>query len=265
MNIVKQDPAVENVVGYVSGTSGGSLYISLKPLSQRKVSADDVINRLRDPLNKVPGAALFLQAAQDLTLGGRAGNAQFQYTLSGDSLSELNHWAPIVMAQLAKLPGIADVNNDQRSNGLQEFITYDHDTAARFGINARLIDNTLYDAFGQRQVSVMYTLMNQYHVVMELAPQYWQSPESLENIYVTSNTGNQVPLSVFASFASGRTLLAVNHQDQFPSATLSFNLLPGMSLGDAVDEITNSISNMNLPKTIRGSFQGSARAFRGGR
>lgn len=262
VTIVRQDPAVQNVVGYVSGTSGGNMFIALKPLSQRHVSADDVINRLRAPLNTVPGAALYLQSAQDLTIGGRQSNAQFQYTLSADSISELDKWAPIVMARLSKLPGIADVNSDQRSNGLEEFITYDHDSAARFGINSRLIDNTLYDAFGQRQVSVMYTLMNQYHVVMELAPQFWQSPAALENIYVTTVAGNQVPLSAIASFASGRTLLAVNHQDQFPSATLSFNLLPGTALSDAIKEVTNAVANMNLPHTIRGSFQGSAKAFR---
>lgn len=263
IKITEQDPAVENVVGFVTGGSGGTgrMFIMLKPLSQRIISSDAVINRLRKKLIKEPGATLYMQAAQDLVIGGRLGNAQFQYTLSADNLANLNLWAPRVLARVSKLRGIADVNSDQRSNGLQEFVTYDHDSAARFGITSQQIDSTLYSAFGQRQVSTMNTAMNQYHVVMEVAPPFWQRPDTLNEIYVTSGTGQQVPLSAIANFASSTTLLAVNHQGQFPSATLSFNLLPKVALGDAVNRVSKAVANMHLPTTIHGGFTGTAQAF----
>lgn len=265
VKIIGQDSAVQNVVGFVGGgnntTNSGSVFVMLKPLSERKISADALINRLREKLAVVPGATLYMQAAQDLVIGGRLGKAQFQYTLSADNLQNLNTWAPLVKEQITKLPGIIDVNTDQLNNGLQTFVTYDHDTAARFGITSQLIDNTLYDAFGQRQVSVIYTLMNQYHVVMEVAPKYWQRPSSLNYIYVTSQTKKQVPLSAFASFAPSATLLSINHQDQFPSATISFNLLPGVSIGDAVNSVTQTVSQMHLPEGLHGTFQGTAQAF----
>lgn len=265
VNIVYHDPGVMNVIGVIGGsnntTNSGRMYITLKPLSERNISADGIINRLRSKLATVPGATLYMQAAQDLVIGGRHSNAQFQYTLSSDSLKTLDTWAPEVLHRLLKLPGIADLNSDQLSNGLQTFVTYDRDTASRFNLTAQLIDNTLYDAFGQRQVSIMYTAMNQYHVVMEVAPQYWQRPETLNAIYVKDPKGQEVPLSVFSKFAPSSTLLAVNHQNQFPSATMSFNLLPGVSLGDAVKSITDTVDKMPLPANIHGAFAGTAKAF----
>ncbi len=266
INIVQKDPAIESVVGFVGGgggssTNSGSVYISLKPLHERKKSADMIINHLRNKLAVVSGATLYLQAAQDLVIGGRQGNAQFQYTLSADNLDVLNKWVPLVTTRLTKLPGIADVNSDLRSHGLQEFVTIDHDTASRFGITPQLIDQTLYGAFGQQQVSNMLTQRNQYHVVMEVAPQFWQRPETLNDIYINAPSGKQVPLSAIASFAPSFTLLTVNHQGQAPAATLSFNLLPGEALGDAVNLVGQTVAKMHLPSTIHGAFQGSAQAF----
>ncbi len=261
--IVTNDPAVQNVVGFVGGTTvnSGSVFVTLKDLNTRKISADAVVNRLRPKLASVPAAVLYLQAAQDITIGGRQGNAQFQYTLSADHLQVLNAWSSKVLQALIKLPGIADVNSDQRDHGLQVMVNVDHDTASRFGITPEQIDATLYSAFGQRLVSTMYTAMNQYYVVMEVAPKYWQYPDTLKQIYVKSPAGNQVPLSAFASFSPGSTLLLVNHQGQAPATTLSFNLLPGTALGDAVDSVSNAVAAMNLPASIAGSFQGTAQAF----
>ncbi len=263
VDIVKQDPAVQNVVGYVGGnvTNAGSMFLTLKPMNERNVTADEVINRLRDKLAVVKGANLFMQSAQDIVIGGRGGGAQFQYTLSADNLSLLNKWMPRVSEYLAKLPGIADVNNDQRDHGLQIFVDVDRDQAARFGITSAQIDSALYNAFGQSQVSTMYQALNQYHVIMEVAPRYWQFPTTLNDIYVQSPTHNQVPLSVFAKFNPESSLLAVNHQGQAPSATLSFNLLPGEALGDAVDSVQSAINDMHLPASINGSFKGVAQAF----
>jgi len=262
VQILRKDPAIENVVGFVGGGSNtGSIFIALKPLSERNITADKIIERLRPKLAVVTGATLYMQPAQDLVVGGRQGNAQFQYTLSADNLGTLNTWAPRVMKKLATLPGIADINSDQRNHGLQMYVTVDRDTAARFGITSAQIDRTLYSAFGQSQVSTMYTAQNQYHVVMEVAPQYWQRPDTLKDIYVTAPSGKQVPLSAFASFASSSTLLSVNHQGQSPSATLSFNLLPGVALGDVVNTVEQTINTMRLPATITGSFQGAAQAF----
>lgn len=263
IDIVRQDKAVENVVGFVGGSTvnSGSLYIMLKPLSARKISVDAVIDRLRPKLAGIAGASLYLQAAQDLLIGGRQGNAQFQYTLSADKLDVLNRWAPLLKDELAKVPGIADVNSDQRSHGLQVIVNVDHDTASRFGITSEQIDSTLYSAFGQRLVSTMYTAMNQYYVVMEVAPRYWQRPEALNDIYVVSPSGHEVPLSVFSRFEPTSTLLMVNHQGQAPAATLSFNLLPGVALGDAVNRIGQAVADMHLPTALQGSFQGTAQAF----
>jgi hydrophobe/amphiphile efflux-1 (HAE1) family protein len=263
VKIVSADPAVQSVEGFIGNgsTNSGSLYISLKPLAERNIAAEAVIGRLREKLSKVPNAKLYMQVAQDLVIGGRQGNAQFQYTLSANSLADLNEWVPKVMQGISKLPGIADVNSDQMNHGLQVLVNYDHDTAARLGLNSQLIDNTLYDAFGQRQVAVMYATLNQYHVVMEVAPEYWQRPETLKDIYVTSNTGQQVPLSTFATYAPSAALLEVNHQNQFPSATLSFNLLPGVPLGDVVERVEQLVEKMHLPATIQASFQGTAQAF----
>lgn len=264
VQIILADPAVNHVIGFVGGnnnTSPGTVYITLKPLTARKVSADEVINRLRPKLREVQGAALYLQASQDLMIGGRQSNAQFQYTLSGDDLSALNRNAVLVNDKLSHLPGIADMNSDQRDHGLQIDVNIDRDTASRFGIDIATIDSTLYSAFGQRQVSNMYTNTNQYHVVMEVAPKYWQRPDTLDEIYVMSPSGNEVPLSAFARFSPKGALLSVNHQGQAPAVTLSFNLLPKTALDTAVNNILNTVSNMNLPQSIKGAFQGTAQAF----
>lgn len=259
---VHDDPAVDNVVGFVgSAANSGSLFVTLKPLMERKISVDQVIGRLRKKLSSILGATLYMQAAQDLVIGGRQGNAQFQYTLSSNNLQDLTIWTPQVKTQLAKLPGIADVNSDQLSNGLQVFVSIDHDAASRFGITTEQIDAVLYSAFGQRQVSTFYTAMNQYHVIMEVAPPYWQNPDTLKQIYVTSATGNEVPLSAFATFTPAATLLSVTHAGQAPAATLSFNLLPNVALGDAVNEVNQAMKKMRLPLGMHGAFHGSAQAF----
>jgi multidrug efflux pump len=262
-DIVYKDPAVQNVVGFLGGgiVNSGSMFLSLKPLSQRKASADQVIARLHDKLNAVTGATLYLQSAQDIVIGGRQGNAQFQYTLTSDNLEDLNHWAPLVMARLAKLPNIVDINSDQRDHGLQEYVTVDHDTAMRFGITPQLADQVLYSAYGQSLATKMYSALNQYYVVMEVAPKYWQYPQTLKEIYVQSPAGNMVPLSAFASFASSATLLSVNHQGLAPAATLSFNLPPNYPLGDAVNMVSDEVAKMGLPATISGEFRGTAQAF----
>ena len=264
VNIFLADPAVETVIGVMGGnnnTAPGTIYATLKPLGLRGISVDTVLNRLRDKLTVVNGAVVYMQASQDLMVGGRQGNAQFQYTLSGDGLKELNQWASLVTEKLTHVKGIADMNSDQRSHGLQVFVNVDRDTASRFGITTQQIDKTLYSAFGQSQISTMYTEMNQYHVVMEVAPKYWQRPETLNEIYVKSPTGEEVPLSAFASFEPLSTLLSVNHQGQAPSATLSFNLEPGTALDAVVNNVTQTVSDMRLPRSIQGAFQGTALAF----
>ncbi|MCP3060799.1 multidrug efflux RND transporter permease subunit [Myxococcus sp. K38C18041901] len=263
--IIGEDPAVEAVSGTLGGTSGstnsGSFFVTLKPLEVRKTNADAIIRRLRGRLAAVPGASVFMQSAQDLVIGGRQGGAQYQYTLSADSLDVLRQWGPRVMARLQQLPGVVDVNTDQRDRGLQTFVTVDHDTARRFGITPAQIDTVLYDAFGQRQVSTMYTPSNQYHVVMVVQERFWRRPESLNDIYVPSANGKQVPLAVFSRFAASDTLLSVNHQGQFPSVTLSFNLQPGTSLGTVVTQIEAAVQQLGLPAGVHGDFSGTAQAF----
>lgn len=270
VEIVQKDPAVESVSGFLGGTGGssgrtinsGTMYITLKSLEQRKISSDKVINRLREKLSKVPASNLYLVSAQDLVVGGRQSNAQYLYTLTAYDLESLHIWVPQVMKKMSAIAGIADLNTDQLNLGLQEFVTIDRETASRFGITARDVDNILYDAFGQRQISILYTPMNQYHVVMEVAPEYWQDPKTLNDIYVPSTSGAVVPLSVLASFDTTSTLLQVNHQGQYPAVTLSFNLLPGVSLGPIVKAMTQAIKELHLPQSaIMGSFQGTAEAF----
>ena len=266
VEIVSSDPAVETVTGFSGGGGGGNtnagrMFIALKPLQERKVSVDQVIARLRPKLAEVPGAPTVLQPIQDLRIGGRASSAQYQYTLQSVDLAELNTWAPKVERKLRTLPEIVDVNSDQQDQGLQSLVVFDRSTASRLGLSPQLIDDTLYDAFGQRQVSIMYTPLNQYHVVMEVAPRYWQNPSTLHDIYVRSATGAQVPLSAVARYESTNTLLLVNHQGQFPGVTLSFNLALGVSLGEAVQAIEKSIQEISLPAGVRGSFQGTAKAF----
>jgi hydrophobe/amphiphile efflux-1 (HAE1) family protein len=264
--IVQKDPAVDQLVAFAGGGNGGTtntgrMFMTLKPLSVRKVSSDEVINRLRGPLSKVSGAQLFLQSQQDITIGGRGSDAQYQYTLSSEDLNDLNSWAPKLMAKMRTLPQLRDVSSDQQDQGLEARLVIDRDTASRLGVTPQMIDNTLYDAFGQRQVSTMYTPLNQYHVVMEVAPEYQRDPDALKNIYVKSSTGVQVPLTAVTHFEQTRTSLAVNHQGQFPAVTLTFNLAPGVALGDAVTALEAAQQDIGMPSTIHASFQGTAQAF----
>ena len=264
VNTVMKDPAVNTVVAFAGGNTtynSGRMFITLKPLSERKVSADQVIARLRPKLSVVPGATLYMQSAQDLTIGGRQSQAQYQYTLQGEHLKELNQWTPKLLQKLRAMPQLRDVNTDQQDKGLQANVVIDRDTAARLGVAAADIDNALYDAFGQRQVSIMYRQLNQYHVVMEVAPEFAHSVEALESTYVRSSNGTAVPLASMAHFESSNSALAVNHQGQYPSVTLSFNLAPGVSLGDATRLIEDAERNMGFPATIHASFQGTAAAF----
>jgi multidrug efflux pump len=237
------------------------MFAQLEPLDERKMNSDQVIARLRGKTAKIPGASLFMQSVQDLSIGGRFGGAQYQYTLQAENLGDLNHWAPILMDRLKKLPGIYDVNTDQQVRGLQSSLVVDRDTASRLGVNMTDIDNTLGDAFGQRQVSNIYKGLNQYHVVLEVSDNFTSGPEGLNHIYVPSNTGVVIPLSSFAHYVPSNTSLSVNHQGLYPSITLSFNLAPGMALGDAVVKINALQREMGMPPTVHGGFQGTAQAF----
>ena len=266
VDIVRADPAVANVMAFTGSGAGtttntGRVFMALKPLEERNVSADQLINRLRPKLATVPGAALYLQGVQDLRIGARLGNAQYQYTIQSDNLEDLTRWGPTLLQQMRKLPGLADVSSDQQNNGLQASLVYDRLTASRLGITPQMIDDTLSDAFGQRQVSTMFTQLNQYHVVMEVEPEFWQSPEGLKQIYVRAANGGVVPLSAFTHYEPTTAPLAVNHQGQFPSVTLSFNLTPGLALSDAVSRIHDMEQSMGMPATIHGSFSGTLQAF----
>ena len=264
IRIVKQDPAVQNVLAFVGGNAAqnqGRMFVTLKPLSQRKISVDQVIARLRPKLSHVPGASLYFQGVQDLQIGGRQSNAQFQYTLSGENLTELYEWAPQLLQRLRKIPQLKDVNSDQQISGLEANVIIDRDTAARLGITPSQIDNILYDAFGQRQISTIYRTLNQYHVVLEVDPKYQLTPDALQSVYVITNSGAEVPLASFAHFGPSTTSLAVNHQGQFPAVTISFNLAPGGDLGTATRAIDQAELEMRIPATIHGSFQGTAAAF----
>ena len=266
VDIIKSDPAVANVVAFTGSGGGtttntGRMFIALKPLEERKVSADEIIRRLRHQLATVEGASLFLQSTQDLRVGGRGGNAQYQYTIQSENLDDLVKWGPILLDQLRKVGTVTDVNSDQQNSGLQASLDYDRATAMRLGITPEEIDGTLYDAFGQRQVSTMFTTLNQYHVVMEVEPQFWQSPEGLKQIYLRSTNGGVVPLSAVAQYKPATAPLSVNHQGQFPAVTFSFNLAPGVALSDAVRVINETEETIGMPATIHGSFQGTAQAF----
>jgi multidrug efflux pump len=264
IGIVLKDPAVEGASTFYGGqgtTNTGRMFVSLKPLKERNIDIDHVIARLRPKLARVPGATLFLQAVQDVRIGGRMGGGQYQYTLQGDDFAELVRWAPQVTAKLKTLPGLADVNSDQQDKGLQASLSIDRNTASRLGITAKQIDATLYDAFGQSQVSTMYSQINQYHVVMSVLPEFWQDPDGLKQIYLTTNQKTQAPLSAFTEYRPSTTPLSINHSGQFPSVTISFNLIPGFSLGTAVDEIEEAQREMGLPAAIHGNFSGSAQAY----
>jgi len=296
IDIVREDPAVVNVVGFsggggFGGRNTGSMFVTLKPLSERKISADKVVARMRIALSKEPGANLFLVPVQDIRIGGRQSNAQYQFTLLADDLDVLRVWEPRVRSAMAELPELVDVNSDRQDKGLQTSLVIDRDTAAKFGITPGMIDATLNDVFGQRLVSTIYNPLNQYRVVMEAAPQYWQNPEALKSVYVTGNTAPvsasvtaavngtaalgtpaaiptvaastsvQVPLSAFSRYETTNTPLAIAHQGQFPAATISFNLPPDVSLSTAADAINAALDRMAVPTSLHGTFQGTARAF----
>jgi multidrug efflux pump len=263
VNIVGQDPAVDSVVGFTGGgqTNTGRMFVGLKPLDERQLSADKVIARLRSKLAHEPGANLFLQSVQDISVGGRAGNAQYQYTLQADGINELRTWEPLIRQALRSLPQLADVNTDQQDKGMQTSLIIDRDAAARLGLTQRLIDTTLNDLFGQRQVSTIYNPLNQYRVVMEAAPQYLQSPEALKDVFFIAPGGLQVPLAAFARWEETATPLAINHQGQFAASTISFNLPIGVSLSDATRGIEDAMAKIGVPTSVHGSFQGTAKAF----
>ena len=265
---IDEDPAVDNVAAFIGGggpggntANTGTLFLLLKPANKRTNSTAEVMDRLRSKLSVITGATLYMQASQDLSIGGRQGGAQFQYTITASNLKDLNVWTPKIMGKLAKIPGISDLNSDQLNHGLQIYIDVDHDKASSFGITPEEIDRVLYSAFGQSQISTIYRSLNQYRVVMEVAPKYSQYPEILNEVYVISPDGKKIPLSAFARFKPDFTLLSVNHQSQLPAATISFNLAAGTSLGDAVNKVQSMVATMDLPPTIRGSFQGTAQAF----
>jgi multidrug efflux pump len=264
VDIIKADPAVQNVGAFTGGggaVNTGFVYLALKPLNERKISSSQVIDRLRPKLVSIPGATVFLQAGQDLRIGGRQSNAQYQYTIQSDNINDLVTWGPRLLTEMRKLRILTDVNTDQQNSGLQASLVYDRDTASRLGITPQMIDNTLYEAFGQAQVSTMYTPLNQYHVVMEVAPQFWQDPASLKDIYIRPTVGKEVPLNAVTHYAPTTAPLSVNHQGQFPSVTVSFNLAPGVALSDAATAISQMQQKMGVPSTIHGMFSGTLQAF----
>ena len=269
VGVIRTDPDVTDVVGFSGGPGGGGsttntarMFISLKPFEERRVTARQIIARLRRKLAQIPGAPTYLQPVQDLRIGGFASAALYQYTLRGENLADLNTWGPQMLEKMRTLPELTDVNSDQQDKGLQSTLVIDRDTASRLGLSAQHIDDTLYDAFGQRQVAITYTPLNQYHVVMEVAPPFWQRPEILRQIYVQSPKGAEVPLSAITRYEPTTAPLSVNHLGQFPAVTISFNLARGAALGDAVAAIESGTREMGLPASIRGSFLGTAEAFK---
>jgi multidrug efflux pump len=264
VDIIKSDPAVENAMSFVGGsgaTNGGFIYIGLKPLNKRDATASQVIDRLRPKYLAVQGASVFLQAGQDLRIGGRLSSAQYQYTIQSDNLGDLVAWGPRLLQEMRKLKGLTDVNSDQQNNGLQASLIYDRETASRLGLTPSSIDQTLYDAFGQAQVSTMYTSLNQYHVVMEVAPPFWQTPEGFNYVYLHPINGGEIPLSAVTKAEVTTAPLAVNHEGQFPSVTVSFNLAPGVALSDAARVINQMEQRIGMPATIHGMFSGTLQAY----
>src|SRR5579862_6389181 len=262
-DIVMSDPAVKNTSGNTGGgaENTGRMQVELKSIDDRKVTVDQVIARLRRKLAVVPGATLFLRANQDINVGGRISSSQYQYTLSSENLADLLQWAPRIEAKMRQMPKLRDIASDQQTRGLQATLAIDRDTASRLGISPSTIDNTLYDAFGQRQVGTIYTELNQYHIVMEVDQSFRETTDAIQGLYVRSSTGNQVPLSAFTHYDTKNTALAVNHQGQFPAVTISFNLGEGVALGDAVSDIESAELQMGLPADIHPTFQGNAQAF----
>ena len=265
--VILKDPAVANLSSFigVDGTNStlnsGRIQIDLKPLSERRDRANAVIQRLQPELAKVEGIQLFLQPVQDLRIEDRVSRTQYQYSLEDPSLDELNDWAPKLVEALRALPQLRDVSSDQQDRGLEVSVKIDRLTAARFGITPQMVDDTLYDAFGQRIVSTMFTQLNQYRVVLEVAPEYQKDPSALRNLYLRSTDGGQVPLGSIAEISETTSPLSINHQAQFPAVTLSFNLASGHSLGEAVEAIDKATQEIGMPASIRGSFQGTAQAF----
>jgi multidrug efflux pump len=267
--MVKEDEAVQSVEAFTGGgggPGGGTLnnarmFVSLKDLSERKISVDEVIKRIRGKVSQVAGATMILQAVQDVRAGGRASASQWQYTLQGDNYAELAAWAPKMLAKMKTVRGLADVISDQQDHGLEALLTYDRSTAEKLGISTQFIDDTLYDAFGQRQASTFYTLLNQYHVVMELDPKWAGNPDALSLIYVQTAGGQRIPLSTFAHFAPATTPLSIPHQGTYPAITISFNLLPGVSLGTAEDDVKQAEHDIGLPASIHGNFAGTAQIY----
>ncbi len=260
---VSADPGVDGVIAFAGGGASNTsrMFVTLKPLKERKVTADELIGRLRKQLAQIPGATLILQPVQDLRIGGRASSAQYQYTLQGDNLNELSDWSDKMQEAMKKIHGVVDINSDQQNGGLQAGVKIDRDTASRLGITPADIDATLGDAFGQKPVSTIYESLNQYRVIMEVDPRFQQNPSALQNVYVRAGNGSLVPLSAFTKYEPSTTALAVNHSAQFPSITISFNLAPGVSLGEAVNQINGAASQLGMPSTIIAKFSGTAQAY----
>jgi len=265
VNIIKADPGVENVVGFTGGrgaTNTANEFIALKPLDERKASAEQIIARLRPKLAHIPGAATFLQPVQDIRIGGRQANAAYQYTLQAETTADLQKYGPELLAQLRHDPVFQDINTDQQSNGLQALLTYDRPTLARLGLTPKTVDTTLYDAFGQAEVSTIFTPLNQYYVVMEVAPRYWQTPHGLKDTYLIPTPGSAaIPLTSVSTYQPSTSPLAVTHTGLFPSATVSFNLAPSVSLGQAAGEIDRIQQKLGMPQSVHGEFSGTLQAF----
>jgi len=268
IEIIVADRAVDTVGGFCGGGGPGGgainqarMFIMLKPPAQRKITADMVIARLRPKLASVPGATLYMQAAQDIRVGGRFGAAQYQFTMQGDNIRDLQTFGPRMLQELRTVPLIVDVNTDQQNNGLQAYVQVDRPTASRFGVSSQLMDNVLYDAFGERQVSTMYTPLNQYHVVMVVGQEFRQNPLFLRQLYAYAPNGREVPIGAFSQYNPITAPLSVNHQGLSPSVTVSFNLQPGVALGDAADAILAKAAKIGLPSTIHTGFSGTAQAY----
>jgi multidrug efflux pump len=268
-SVIQKDPAVQNVIGFTGGggaTNSGSIFVILKPVEQRNTDAAGVINRLRRPLNQITGASTFLQASQDIRIGGRGSNAMYQYTIQADNIDDLQVWGPRLLTEITHLPGFQDVSSDQQNGGLDQRITYDRVTAARLGQTASSLDSALYSEFGQAEVSLIYTQLNQYYVVLEVAPQYWATPDGLKSVYLHPSAGNSTvsgntPLFSMAKVQANTTPLSLNHTGLSPSVTVSFNLAPNVSLSDATLAIDQMQQRLGLPSTVRCFFAGTVQAY----
>ena len=264
VGVVQNDPAVENVIAFTGGsgaTNTGSFFVALKPLAARKINAARIIDRLRPQLRRLPVASAFLQPVQDLRIGGRTGNALYQYTIQSDHVRDLSRWGPVLLGEMKHLPALQDVSSDQQNGGLAELMNYDRVTAAKLGLTVQSLDSALYSAFGQSEVSIIYTQLNQYYVVLEVAPQYWQSPEGLKNMYLHTSGSSSIPLRAVAGNQATTTPLAINHTGLFPSVTVSFNLAPDVSLSDATLSINQMQKRLATPSSLRGFFAGTLLAY----